>query len=108
MTDSTEQDEALWGEMNSQTGRIGWTELERHFARGVIIRVASGLDLVDVALQVVRNNTTQLEQWMADGSVIRATDDDAREWGQSSPQLWAVVASPWVLVQETRVNKDVE
>lgn len=44
-------------ELNSQTGLISWAELERHFARGVILRVAGSLDLVITGATMVRNDT---------------------------------------------------
>ena len=34
--------------LNAQTGRIGWPELARHFARGVVVCVAEGEDLLAV------------------------------------------------------------
>lgn len=44
-------------ELNDQTGLISWAELERHFARGVIPRVAESLDLVIIGATMVRNDT---------------------------------------------------
>ena len=35
-------------DLNQQTARVHWQELETHFARGVVIQVASDLDLVEV------------------------------------------------------------
>ncbi len=45
--------EELSGILNGQTGQLAWPELERHFARGVVIKVDSDLDLVKVASAVV-------------------------------------------------------
>ena len=36
-------------ELHLETARINWQELETHFARGVVIRVDSDLDLIEVA-----------------------------------------------------------
>ena len=86
--------------LNAETGRIRWTELERHFARGVIVRVDSVLDLVAVAAAFVRDDEATVMDWMTAGQVWRAAADDARDWHARDPELWAVVAAPWVLVQE--------
>jgi hypothetical protein len=86
--------------INAQTGKTRWKELERHFARGVVLKVAPDTDLVEVAARVVEDDRTAIESWLANGTLARATLDDARDWTARDPVLWAVVAAPWVLVME--------
>jgi hypothetical protein len=93
-------DLALRGELNRQAGRIHWAELERHFARGSVVWVAPELDLIEVAVLLVRDRQRATENLVAEGKLVRATDDHARDWISRDPDLWAVVAAPWVLVQE--------
>jgi len=85
--------------LNAQTARIGWDELQRHFARGVLIKVAPELDLIQVAAHLIDDDKTSFEAWLASGQVARASDDDARAWTASQPEFWSVVIAPWVLVQ---------
>lgn len=93
----TEQLRAL---LNAQTAQCRWAELERHFARGVVVKVAPDLDLVEVAVRVVNDDKPSVEQWMRNGKFTVLQAVDARDWSQCDPTLWAVVAAPWVLVQE--------
>lgn len=86
--------------LNAQTARIEWEELQRHFARGVVIKVAPELDLIHVAARLTDDDKAAFEAWLASGQVARATDDDARTWVRTQPSFWAVVVAPWVLVQE--------
>jgi hypothetical protein len=86
--------------LNAQTARIGWDELARHFARGVLVRVDAPKDLLHVAELIVRDNTRSLEPLFTSGVVSRADDEDARRWARLKPEFWAVVVAPWVLVQE--------
>ncbi|MGD2083285.1 MAG: DUF2288 family protein [Chromatiales bacterium] len=88
--------------LNRETARIGWPELERHFARGVVLVVSPALDLVDVAAAVAEDDAQAVRGWTDSGALIRATDEHARVWVDLGPQapLWAVVVAPWVLVQE--------
>jgi hypothetical protein len=88
--------------LNAQTGRISWTELQRHFARGVVLAVAPGLDLVEVAASVVEDDTPRFRAWLDAGAVTRASLQDAQRWETAQTRFWAVVAAPWVLVQEDR------
>ena len=94
-------------EINQQTGVLEWKKLEKHFARGVVIRVDAGLDLVTVAHSMSLDNTSEMEQWLSAGSVRRASDEDAREWNQDNPQFWCVVVAPWVLVQKKGLPEEV-
>lgn len=85
--------------LNAQTAQIEWEELQRHFARGVVIKVAPELDLINVATRIIDDDKAAIEAWMASGQVANATDDDARAWTVTQPTFWAVVVAPWVLVQ---------
>lgn len=92
--------EELCAILNEQTGRLAWPELERHFARGVVIRVADNLDLVKVAAAVVEDNKEAMSAWMATSEVAHAEEQEAMDWAKRQPQFWTVVAAPWVLIQE--------
>ena len=99
-TPSATPEQDLASRLNMETGLLAWDELIRFFARGVVVKVDMSLDLVEVAEQVVRDNTAIVGGWLESGLVSRATDDDARLWNQHSPDFWCLVAAPWVLVQE--------
>lgn len=86
--------------LNAETGKLAWNELERFYARGVIIVVAPNLDLVDVAARVVADDTAAVQTWLTEGCMARANETHAEDWVARSPSFWAVVAAPWVLVQE--------
>ncbi len=102
MTDSpADKTGDLYNEMHQQTARILWPELQRHYARGVIIIVAAELDLIDVATVMAQNNLQQVETWLQDGMLRRAQDDDARRWQEHTTEFWSCVVAPWVLVQES-------
>jgi hypothetical protein len=91
----------LRAKLNLETARLAWPELERHFARGVVVHVKPGFDLVDAALQVAENNSAAIEAWLADGTLARPDMNDAQRWHAAQQAFWGVVVAPWVLVQET-------
>ncbi|NOU00389.1 MAG: DUF2288 family protein, partial [Gallionella sp.] len=62
--------------------------------------VADDLDLVEVAFQMSEDNATQVQQWMAAGKFGKVSDEQAAAWYAADALLWAVVVSPWVLVQQ--------
>ena len=96
----TGSEEDLRVRLNAETGKIHWTELQRHFARGVLVSVASDLDLVDVAVRVVEDDKQAIEGWIEAGKITRPSLEEAKEWSRRDPVFWAVVTAPWVLVQE--------
>lgn len=91
--------EDLIAELNKETARLSWEELERHFARGSVIKVAAGVDLIEVAALFANDEAKTIEAQIAEGKVGHATMDDARIWNDSEAEFWAVVVAPWVLVQ---------
>lgn len=97
MTDTAAE---LRARLNAETGPISWPELERHFARGVVVHVAAELDLVEVAARMVEDDRDSISAWMDAGQLGPATDAQARDWQTRHPDFWAVVAAPWVVIQE--------
>jgi len=92
--------EELVAQFNAQTAKLAWSELVRHFARGVVVKVAPELDLVKVAVAMAQDRSDEIESWSRAGQIQRASDDDARDWHEQQRVFWAVVVAPWVLVQE--------
>lgn len=85
--------------VNMETSRIAWKELQRFFASGAAIFVSAELDLVEVALQFSLDNKVQVDRWLLKKKVGKVSDDQARAWFEADAEMWAVVVSPWVLVQ---------
>lgn len=86
--------------LNAQTGRISWAELARYFARGLVITLEKGEDLLKVAEVLIDDDTRAVQSLYDKGLLRRAQDEDAMRWQESDTQFWAVVVAPWVLVQE--------
>ena len=98
---SSEQENLdLTTKLNRETAKIAWTELQRFYASGSVIAVASGIDLIQVAKLISEDNAQAVEQWLADGKIYRVDDSQAAKWLEDDLVMWAVVVAPWVLVQE--------
>jgi len=87
-------------QLNLETAQIAWRELQRYFAGGVVIAISSDLDLVEVALQISQDNKSQVAQWVDSGKIGRVTDEQALAWYEADAMVWAIVARPYVLIQE--------
>jgi hypothetical protein len=86
--------------VNLETSKIAWKELQRFFASGSAVFVASSLDLVDVAYQFSIDNKMRVAHWMQNNQVALVSDQQAISWLESDTEVWAVVVKPWILVQE--------
>lgn len=100
MKTKPENDTDLRIKVNRETARLRWVELEKHFAAGNVVFVAAGLDLVDVAVRISHDDKASIGAWMAAGQVGKVSDEQAQGWLAADAALWAVVVSPFVLVQE--------
>ena len=92
--------EAAKNEVLSQTARIEWIELERHFAAGNLIFISDALDLIEVGVNLIKDNKNQFQEWTSQQLVYPLTDTQAAKWYDQKTILWAAVVAPWVLVQE--------
>ena len=97
---TAERQHVLREEYRRQTARIHWHELQTYYAHGSVIVVSPDLSLVDVAVQLGMDNTDSFQRWIAAGEVAGVSDQQALAWFDANTLLWAVVAAPWVLVQE--------
>ena len=88
--------------LNLETSRIAWEELQRFFASGKAIFVSDTLDLIDVAIQISRDNKEQTVKWMEAGLVKPVSDAQAQTWFEANAEVWAVVVRPYVLVQPVK------
>lgn len=94
-----ETPELIKAKITTETARINWLELQKFYAAGSVVMVDATLDLVDVAFAFSQDQKETVQDWLGTGVVARVPDEQARIWFDSQTELWAVVISPWVLVQ---------
>jgi len=90
----------LYARLLGETAKIDWRDLERFFAQGKLLSVARDLDLVSIAEAIASDETERITQWLSAGLVERMQAVTAADFAARNPELWAVVVSPWVCVQE--------
>lgn len=103
---SLQTDEELRAHLHGETSKLPWTELEKHFARGVVFKVEKGLDIIDVAIVIARDDKDSLKTWLDNEKVMAADVEDAKKWNDASASLWSVVVAPFILVQEFEQKLD--
>lgn len=91
--------DVLRANINNETSRIQWHELQRFFAGGWLIYVSSKLNLLDVAVAFSVDDKDQVTRWLTSGEVARVDDDQAKAWHEAETTFWSTVVKPWVLIQ---------
>lgn len=99
-----QRDEVYRAHLNMETGLIAWKELQRFFAGGHALQVAAELDLVEVAFQISEDNTDTVKQWLESRQLQPVPDEQALQWFEQDADVWAVVVSPYVLVQSEQTR----
>lgn len=89
-----------------ELGVIAYSELQKHFAKGIVLMAAEGLDLVQVALSIHQDDADRVQHWVDNELLVRANDDHAKAWLKSRAVFKAVTVAPWVLVQEVDIPKE--
>ena len=97
---TADREDLLRREFHAQTARIRWHDLQTHYAHGSVVQVNADLDLVEVAVRLGLDDTVEFEAWIRSGQVSTVSAEQALSWFEANQELWAVVAAPWVLVQE--------
>ncbi|WP_019677483.1 DUF2288 domain-containing protein [Arsukibacterium perlucidum] len=100
LAEDAENPELIKAKIISETARINWPQLQKFYAAGSVITVSSGHDLVEVAFAFSADDKAKVADWLAAGAVARTTEQQAQQWFDNNTELWAVVISPWVLVQD--------
>ena len=85
-----------------QTARIGFTELALWHAKGAIVHVDDSLDLIKIATEFSADSRDSIAKLVREGLVKKIDDETAKHWVNEKILVWAVVITPWILVQQNR------
>ena len=99
----TQEPSTLYAKLLGETAEISWKELEPIFAKGALLWVDAGLDLIEAAEGMAEDNRDKVAAWLAAGSLGEVSATRALDLVERDPSLWAVVVSPWILIQERAV-----
>ncbi len=87
-------------QLQQECAPLFYKEVERFFAKGMLVLVSKNVDIINVALIIQDDNVQALQKLIDEGQVVRVNDNHAIQWSQQQSQLLAVTAVPWLLVQE--------
>ncbi|MDD0973490.1 DUF2288 domain-containing protein [Pseudomonas fontis] len=98
----TDQPSTLYAKLLGETAIIEWKALERFWAKGDLIWVEPSVDLIEVAQAMAENRSETFAQWRNAGTVGPLSAERALDLQTRDPQIWAVVVSPFIVIQEKK------
>ncbi|WP_454862985.1 DUF2288 domain-containing protein [Pseudomonas hormoni] len=96
----TQEPSTLYAKLLGETASITWKELEPFFAKGALLWVSPELDLIAAAEAVATDDGEKVAAWLAADEVANLSETRALDLFERDPELWAVVVSPWIMIQE--------
>jgi len=85
--------------LNMETAKLCWKELEIFFAKGNLLQIALGEDLIAVAKLISANDQSAIETLILDKKIEFATPEWIKNNCEPTTELWTVVVAPYVLCQ---------
>ena len=94
----------LTQKLNRETAKISWRELQRFFAAGRAVYVSEDSDLIAMAKLFAADDASAIKAKMDTSDIGLIDDETAADWYNNDVTVWALVVSPWVLVQRVSVK----
>lgn len=91
----------LRDELKESLDEAEWNWLIPHADRDAVIVVATELDLVDVGVAIVNDNTASVQQWIAQQLLYKPSLEQKIVWDTNQGKRFnALIVQPYVLIQE--------
>ncbi len=94
-------DEEIKEILNLETGKLAWSDLERFFARGIVVYVDKNQDLVEIGTALAKDQATKISELLGAKKIKKPENEQVILWHKKRQVFWVVVVAPWVVIQET-------
>lgn len=101
---SQERKKAIIADLNKETSKMPWSQMQKFFASGSTIYVSNEFDLLDIASDLVMDNNARIKALMDDAHIHNVNDEQAAHWLSQDTNMWVVVLEPYVLVQPVQAK----
>lgn len=104
--DAQQRKQTIVEELNKETAKMPWSQMQKFFASGSAIYVSAEFDLLDIASDLVMDNKVRIQSLIDQSKMHNVSDAQASAWIATDAELWTVVLAPYVLVQPIRTIGD--
>jgi hypothetical protein len=79
---------------------VSWRDLRPHVQRDTLITLGPEIDIVEAASAVARDDSAQIEAWIAEGKLGKPTLDEVAAWEkQMGKPFRMLIVQPFILIQ---------
>ncbi|HIA03242.1 MAG TPA: DUF2288 family protein [Myxococcales bacterium] len=75
---------SLQEKLQDEIGNCNWLHLTDHLRRDAVILLSRPLELIDVALALAKNDSSNIQQWMDQGLISKPTADQIEYFDSDS------------------------
>ncbi len=91
--------EELVAKLNGETAIVEWREIERFFAKGNLLLVAKGVDLINCAADMSLDNGEEIGKLINQEKIQARPVEFVKANCQPETEFWTVVVAPYILAQ---------
>jgi len=91
----------LFEKMKQEIDIADWSMLEPHCHTGALICVSKGLDIIEVAVAVAKDDVNQVKRWLDEALLSRPNKGEISQWRKQPHEKIAefIIVQPYVLMQ---------
>lgn len=91
--------EALIAKLNGETAIVAWKEIERFFAKGNVLLIEQGVDLIQCAADMSMDNEKEIGKLIKEEKIQSMPIEFVKENCKPETEFWSVVVAPYILAQ---------
>ncbi len=91
--------EELVAKLNGETAIVAWQEIERFFAKGNLLLVEKGVDLINCAADMSMDNGEEIGKLINEEKIQAMPVDFVKANCKPETEFWTVVVAPYILAQ---------
>lgn len=91
--------EELVAKLNGETAIVAWHEIERFFAKGNLLLIEQGVDLINCAADMSLDNKESIGKLISEEKIQSMPIEFVKANCQPETEFWTVVVAPYILAQ---------
>ncbi|NVK21835.1 MAG: DUF2288 family protein [Kangiellaceae bacterium] len=91
--------EELVAKLNGETAVVAWKEIERFFAKGNLLLIEQGVDLINCAADMSLDNGEEIGKLIEQEKIQAMPMEFVKTNCQPETEFWTVVVAPYILAQ---------
>ena len=95
--------ECLKERLQAELDLVSWLDVARHYAFGRLFCVSEQTDIIEVAVAMAEDRSSELKPWLEQGRLRIVNDKDAQAWTRDQERSFnMLIVRPFVLIQEVK------